>query len=147
MFYNTDFLKNNEIYLKLYKTANANPEKNWVPAYYFKICLNTTDEEIGTCDLRIGHNKGLYYGGNIGYGVDEQYRGNHYAAKACKLLFQLARKHELQYLIITCNPDNYSSRKTCEYLGGILKEIIDLPKDNDMFLQGERQECIYEFIL
>lgn len=72
---------------------------------------------MGSCDLRIGHNENLYYGGNIGYRVEEAYRGNHYAGKACLLLFELARKHDLQYLIITCNPDNAASRKTCEYAG------------------------------
>ena len=65
--------------------------------------------KIGVCDLRIGHNENTYYGGNIGYGIDEEYRGHHYAGKACLLLFELARKHEWDYVIITCNPDNFAS--------------------------------------
>ena len=66
-FLNTDNLKTDEIVLKLDHTCEANPEKQWVPAYYFNICL-PDGTAIGYCDLRIGHNAKLYVGGNIGYG-------------------------------------------------------------------------------
>ncbi len=39
------------------------------------------------CYFRIGYSEGLFFGGHIGYTIDEKYRGNHYSAKACKLLF------------------------------------------------------------
>lgn len=146
LFLNTDFLRNDEITLKLVKTADGDPEKGWVPAYHFAIC-SPAGERMGECDLRIGHNDLLYYGGNIGYRVEEPYRGHHYAGKACELLFGLAKKHGLGYVIITCNPDNYASRKTCEYAGGTLLEIVDLPEDNDMRQKGETQKCIYKFTL
>lgn len=45
------------------------------------------------------------------------------------------------------NPDNHASRKTCEYAGGTLEAIVDLPEDNDMYMDGERQKCIYRFKL
>ena len=145
-FLNTDFLKTDELWLKLVRTADEDPVKNWVPAYHFAICL-PDGQEVGACNLRIGHNEALYYGGNIGYRVAEEHRGHHYAAKACKLLFELAKKHKLEYVIITCNPDNWPSRKTCEYAGGTLIEICDLPEDNDMYRKGERSKCIFRFEL
>lgn len=146
MFINTDFLKNDEIQLMLEKTVDADPEKDWVPAYHFAIC-NNNGQKMGVCDLRIGHNDKLYYGGNIGYRINEEYRGNHYAGKACLLLFELAEKHDLKYLIITCNPENHASRRTCEYAGGKLLEIVELPEDNDMRGDGEMEKCIYRFEL
>ncbi len=146
MFINTDFLKSDEISLVLEKTVDGNDEKGWVPAYHFAIC-DDRGTKMGVCDLRIGHNDNLYYGGNIGYSVAEEYRGHHYAGKACLLLFELARKHDLEYLIITCNPDNYASRKTCEYAGGELLEIVELPEDNDMRDKGEFEKCIFRFQL
>lgn len=146
MFFDTTFLKNNEIQLLLEKTVDGDEEKGRVPAYHFAIC-NLEGTKMGTCDLRIGHNEKLYFGGNIGYRVEEQYRGHHYAGKTCLLLFELAKKHELEYLIITCNPDNYPSRKTCEYAGGELLEIVDLPADSDMRVRGETEKCIYRFEL
>ena len=116
MFINTDFLRNDEIYLKLTKTTVGNIRREWLPAYHFDI-YNKQGEEVGACDLRIGYNKNVYYGGNIGYHIDQNYRGHHYAGKACLLLFHLARKHKMDHLIITCNPDNYASRRTWEYAG------------------------------
>lgn len=53
MFYEIDDLRDEEIFLKLKSTCDANPEKEWVPAYYFDICL-LNGESIGYCDLRTG---------------------------------------------------------------------------------------------
>ena len=102
-------------------------------------------EKIGYCDLRIGHNEKAYIGGNIGYGIDEAYRGNRYAAKACKLLFQQAKKHSMEYLIITCVPANVPSARTCELAGGTFIEVADIPEDNEMYAEGKRSVKIYKF--
>ena len=67
--------------------------------------------------------------------------------KACRLLFELAKKHNLGYVMITCNPQNYASRKTCEILGGELLEIAKLPADSDMRVLGEDMMCIFRFEL
>lgn len=143
MFYNTDFLRNDEIYLKLISTREANPQMQFVPAYVFNICNSQTGEVMGFIDLRIGYNENVYYGGNIGYTVNERFRGNHYAGKACLLLFELAKLHGMTLLIITCNPENIASRRTCEYIGCEFDKIVDLPPHNDMYKDGERRKCIY----
>ena len=74
IFLDTSDLKTEEISLRLDHTAEADPVRGWVPAYYFDI-LDQTGRKLGICDLRVGHTEGLYYGGNIGYAVDEPYRG------------------------------------------------------------------------
>ena len=145
MFYDTSDLRTDEIFLKLDKTAEGNLEKGWADAYYLKICLISCQTEVGECVFRVGNIEKLFFGGNIGYGVHENYRGNKYAGKACMLLFKLAKRHGMKYLYITCDPDNYASRRTCEYAGGQLKTIIELPTDNDMYKKGSRQKCIYFF--
>ena len=147
VFLDTSFLESDEIKLVLERTAEADPTRNWVPAYHFLIC-DKQGHAMGRCDLRIGYSDGLYYSGHIGYAVDEEYRGHHYAAKACKLLFELAKKHEMHYLYITCDPDNWPSRKTLEYLKGELLEIAELPEDNDMRVNdGSTEKCIFRFDL
>lgn len=146
MFFDTSFLKNDEIQLVLQKTVNGDPEKNWVPAYHFFIC-DLQGTKLGVCDFRVGYHENLYFGGHIGYRVFPEYRGNHYAGKACLLLFQLARRHHMEYLYITCNPENYPSKKTCEYAGGVLLETAVLPEGNDMRARGEFEKCIYKITL
>lgn len=145
-------LKNDEVCLKLDQFVPANREEEIVPAFFFDICSPDGKKKVGRCDLRIGHNQRLYYGGNIGYNVKPRYRGNHYAAKACKLLFELARQQRLGYVLITCNPDNLPSRRTLEGLcrdlperQGRMLEIVDLPEDNDMYQAGERQKCVFRY--
>ena len=146
VFYDTGDLRDEEIMLRLEKTCDADPVKQWVPAYSFDICL-ADGTKIGYCDLRIGHNDRLYIGGNIGYGIEEDRRGHHYAAKACKLLFRLARKHGLGYVLITCDPDNAASARTCELAGGVYLETAKVPEDHNMYEEGKRQVRVYRFDL
>ena len=61
--------------------------------------------------------------------------------------FELAKMHQLEYVIITCNPDNYASRKTCEYAGGKLLKIVELPEDNDMRQKDETEKCVFKFLV
>jgi predicted acetyltransferase len=70
-----------------------------------------------------------------------EYRGNHFAGRALRLLKPLARRHGLSELWITCNPENAASRRTCEFAGAELTEIVDLPPHVDMYQEGERQKC------
>lgn len=144
-FLNTDFLESDEIKLVVNQLDAGNPERNWVPAYHFYIC-DLHGNIMGGCVLRIGCTDGLYYSGHIGYCIKEEYRGNHYAAKSCKLLFLLAQLHGMHDLYITCNPDNWASRKTCESLKGEFLGIVELPEDNDMRRdKGETHKCIFKF--
>lgn len=132
MFFNTEDLRDEEIFLKLERTADGQPEKKWLPAYYFTI-HNQDGLEVGKCDLRIGHNEKTYVGGNIGYRVYENFRGHRYAAKACRLLFKLAEKHKMTYIIITCSPDNIASFETCELAGCNFIEKTLIPKASVKF--------------
>ena len=143
MFFNADDLNDGEIYLNLERTAEENIEKGYVPAYYFKITRASDNIVLGFCDLRVGHNDNTYYGGNIGYEVYEEYRGHHYAGKACKLLFNLAKEHKLEYVVITCSPENIASRKTCEFSGCVLEKIVDVPEWHEMYKDGRRKTCRY----
>lgn len=139
-------INGDDIDLHLIKTVPGNKDKNWVPAYHFNISLSGSSEPIGAIDIRIGYNENLYYGGHIGYLVNEEYRGNRYAAKAVWLLRRVAHAHGMKRLIITCNQENIASRKTCEYIGAIFLEIADVPEENDMYQRGEKQKCIYEWV-
>jgi predicted acetyltransferase len=60
------------------------------------------------------------------------------------VVFKQALKHDMKRLIITCNPDNYPSKKTIEDLGGVLKDIVDLPVGSELYEMGDRQKCIFE---
>lgn len=126
----------------------GDPTVNYVPAYRFALKRAGNSHAIGEIELRVGNTRDLIkYGGHIAYGVNAPYRGNRYAARACKLLLPLARAHGLTEIWITCNPDNTASRRTCELAGAVLIEIVDLPERLDMYQEGERQKCRYRIAL
>ena len=135
-------LVDGDLELVLAERYPGNPDVGHVPEYKFKIMRVGQDKRIGHIHVRIGDNEHIVmYAGNIGYGVDEEYRGHRYAARSCRLLLPLARSHGLEALWITSNPDNVASRRTCELVGAEFVEIVDLPKDTDMYQKGERQKC------
>ena len=144
-FFDSDDLTDGEITLKVKELSPAQPEKNWFPAYHYQICL-TDGTPVGDCDLRLGHNENIYYGGHIGYNVDEPYRGHHYAAKAVRLLKKQARKHGMGFVIITCNEHNAASARTCELAGCKYIETVDLPEYNDMYKEGQRRVMIWQLM-
>jgi len=143
-------LSDGEIYLVCTSKQTGDPEKKHVPGYEFAICKN--GEKVGRINLRIGYgggpyNSNLYYGGQVGYDVDEPYRGNGYAAKACSLLLPVAKAHGMVKLLITNNITNHASRRVCEKLGARLVRAARLPEWNDLYKEGQRFSNIYEWIL
>lgn len=135
-----------DLELVLVKRRSANPRKALVPAYIFHMRLAGTKHRVGQIDLRIGNTEMVVkYGGHMGYGVKETYRGRRFAARGIRLLFPLAREHGLNPLWITCNPDNIASRRSCEIAGGKYIEVVDIPRNSNLYLSGDRQKCRYRF--
>jgi tagatose 1,6-diphosphate aldolase len=118
-----------------------------LPAYHFWMRVDPPvgDPPIkiaGGMGLRIGTNREIeLYSGNIGYHVYPPARGRHFSERACRLVFPLARRHGMDHLWITCNPDNVASRRTCERLGATLVEIVTIPKDHPFRARGETEKC------
>lgn len=121
----------------------AVPEKNWVPSYMFDICLD--GEKVGQINLRIGYSERLYYGGQIGYDVDEAHRGKGFAGRACRLIAQVAKVHGMTKLLITNNQTNAASMRVCEKLGARLLRIAAVPKWHDLYERGQLFSNIYEW--
>ena len=141
-------LIDDDLQLVLVKKTPADPTKGFVPAYVFDMVLTGTSTKVGSLNLRIGEIDFLVrYAGHIGYEVAPVHRGHRYAARACELLKSLVRQHGLNTLWLTVIPDNVASRRTCEILGAEMVEIVDLPKDCDMYANGERQKCRYRLDL
>lgn len=118
-----------------------------IPTYVYGIYLHGTRERIGYCDLRCGMSEEIYYAGNIGYRIDDAYRGHHYAQKACSLLFTVAKQKHMHELLITCSPENIASRLTLERLGGELVETVPVPRCHWLYARGETWKNIYRFQL
>lgn len=114
-------MEDNSLILQLNSTSNADLNLNRVPSYHFDIILKNLNKRIGYIDFRVALNERLsVYGGHVGYGIDTEFRGHNYAAKSCLLLFEFIKKHNLKEILITCDPNNIASKRTCEIIGGKL---------------------------
>ena len=143
-FYEPGRLQDGLLTLVLRRTYKGSRPLGLAPNYAFAMTHAETGAHLGDIDLRLSNDHYItHYAGHIGYGVNRPYRGHHYAARACRLLLPLAKKHGLDPLWITCNPDNLASRKTCEALGATLEEIVSVPPGSDLFRRGEREKCRY----
>ncbi len=141
-------LGHGDVVLLLANDVPARPELGRLRALHYAIRRRDASAVVGTIDLRLGYTTHIVlYGGHVGYGVQPEHRGHGYAAQACRALLPVARGFGMDTVYITCNPDNWASRKTCERIGAVLIEIVDLPPDCDMYLEGERQKCRYRWTL
>jgi tagatose 1,6-diphosphate aldolase len=126
---------------------SGDPARGHVPYYYFWMRLRdprAAVEIAGSISLRIGDTPDLrLYVGNIGYNVFPPARGHHYAERASRLILDIARAHGMRELWITCNPDNWASRRTCERLGGEMIDIVAVPADHPLYERGEKEKCRY----
>lgn len=137
-------LVDGELQVVLVKTVPADPVKKYVPDYQFE--LRVRGRRAGAIRLRIGRTRPLSgWCGHIGYEVDEKYRGKHFAARACRLIFPIAYAHGLRTIWITCDPKNMASRRTCEIAGGKFAGTRPVPKGTEMYGEGKRLVRRYRF--
>ena len=135
-------LRDGELELDLVACAAADVAMELSPCYNFS--MRVGGETVGRICFRLGDSRKLVmYGGHIGYSVFPKHQGHHYAERASRLLFELARRHGMKELWITCNPDNAASRRTCERLQAVLVEIVPVPEIYDMYRRGEKEKCRY----
>ena len=124
-------LKDGDLELVLVDTRVGNFHP-FVPEYRFEMRYIPTGTKAGNIDLRTSITPRLSeYGGHIGYIVEPNYRGSRYSARSCRLLFPLARAHNINPILITCSPENMPSVKTCEAIGGYLvkQQAIEIEDD------------------
>ena len=141
-------LLDQDIELKVADVYNGNLIGGHVPSYRFSILRAGESIKMGEVELRVGNTEHiLLYAGHIGYEIYPRFRGQHRAARSVKLLLPLAWELGLHTLWITCNPDNYASRRTCELAGFTYVETVDIPPSNILYREGDRQKCRYRRIL
>jgi tagatose 1,6-diphosphate aldolase len=144
LFDDVGVLRDRDLWLELRAREPENSARGWVPAYRFAMRLDGVDHAVGRLGLRIGSNQTIQkYAGHIGYEVSPAFRGSHLAERSCRLVIPLARRHGFREIWITCNPDNWPSRRTCERLGAELIDIVDVPRDSELYAPGNERKCRY----
>jgi predicted acetyltransferase len=113
----------------------------------WRITLHNCREEIGQISYRDGESRCIYYFGHIGYHIDPPFRGHHYARRACLLLKKEIRMGGKNSVVITCDPDNQPSRKTCEALQCCWEGITSVPEDIRGKYEISAEKCRYIWMI
>jgi len=114
-------------------------EEGFAPRYGFSIIHIADNEDIGVVFFAVDNTNRQYVRGHLSYGVSPVYSGHNYAAKACKLIKQVAQAHGFTRLFIGSHYDNIASRKTIEKLGATPITVDDVP-DKSIFQELENDK-------
>lgn len=109
----------------------------------WRITIHNDPHEIGQISYRNGESRCVYYYGHIGYHIDPPYRGRHYAYRACRLLTEEIRRSGKQSVVITCDPDNIPSRKTCQKLECLFECVTHVPEELQQKYEISGVKCRY----
>ena len=119
------------------------PELRFGHEQIWRITLHNSRKEIGQISYRDGESPCIYYFGHIGYHIDPPYRGNHYAYRACLLIRDEIRMSGKTSAVITCDPENTASRKTCERIGCIPEGEREVPEELQKKHELSARKCRY----
>jgi predicted acetyltransferase len=93
----------------------------------FRAVANAQGRVAGEVALRIGDSPEQFYLGHIGYHIDPPFRGHGYAARACRLAAPVFGALGYRFAVITTDPDNQPSVKTCLRLCCELESTVRVP--------------------
>lgn len=147
-FKNREIIEGDIVDLRFKYYVDEYSASDGIPTVYFYILNHETKKRIGNIDLRLKMNRYMYYYGHIGYDISKENQGHNYSYYACKMMFEIAcNKYGLKELLLTCNPENIASYKVLKKLGGELMEIVDVPKNHELYRLGDYRKCIFRFNL
>ena len=121
----------------------ADPDMGFGEEYSWIIVPHGKRREMGRINLRLGESACIYVYGHIGYHIDPPYRGHHYARQACRLIVPLMIRAGKTSVVITCDPDNEPSRRTCTRLGCLFERTTNVPEDIYQKFEISRKKCRY----
>lgn len=121
-------LWDNTLALYPYDYSGHNAQIGCEHALSFNIVERASRKSAGKISLRIGDSAEQFYLGHIGYHIDPPFRGHGYAARACGLCASALATFGLRTVVITTDPDNLPSIKTCQKLNCELECTVRVPR-------------------
>lgn len=117
-------------YLKLSENKETIPNKNFVPCKEYMLINNESKKVLGLLNLRLELNEHLTkIGGYIGYSVAPSERRKGYGSFMLKEGLKLAKEHQINPVLLTCDDDNVGSAGVIENNGGILENKVYIEEE------------------
>lgn len=112
-------------YIELMKNEETTPN-NYCPGYTYFLIREEDDKIVGMINIRYNLNEKLMqYGGHIGYGIRPTERRKGYNKINLYLGLEIAKKLNIEKVLLTIDIDNIGSIKTVEALAGVLENKIN----------------------
>jgi len=112
-----DVFSDGEIKLIIKTKDEPDEPAGILPRYGFAIVRIVDSIEVGIVFFTADTTRRQYLRGHLSYGIAPEYRGNGYAAKACRLIRHVALAHGYSRVFVGSQRDNIASTKTIAKLG------------------------------
>jgi predicted acetyltransferase len=137
-----------DLVLRLNAITEARPEDRWAADLVFGMYEGDSADQAGEIRLRLADTPQLVYsGGHIGFGVEKEFQGRRFAARAVRLVLPVAAKAGMDTVWITTDPTNIASKRSIEIAGGVFIDERERPVDHKMYEVGYRRVLRYRFDL
>ena len=138
---------NDDIITLSWRYKPNNSDINSIKSGNFDIILNETREIIGGMCFDYNFLSGFTYSGNVSYDIKEQYRNNHYATRALKLLKEVLYQNKFtgdKDLYIATIPNNIYSQKVAINNDAVQIYTGEVPKDDMLYtVEGIKEVNVY----
>ncbi len=113
-----------ELVVRNDESENLNIGEDRVPQTLF--WMYADNEPVGFVKIRHYLNDYLEkHSGHMGYTISPKYQGKGYATKMVELALMEAKKLGIDKILITCDKNNFASRRVAEKNGGILESDVE----------------------
>ena len=130
--------------LRFVRVVPGEPSRGFVPYYHFRV-IAADGVDVGHINFRVGDTEHVRVcAGHIGFEILEAHRGHGYALRACRAIAPFVATI-YDAVTMTCDPDNYASRRTIERLGACLVDEVAVPPHDPHYQRGSRCKRRYRW--
>jgi tagatose 1,6-diphosphate aldolase len=133
-----------QVRLHFSRVVPGDSARGFVPYYHFRIS-DSDGADVGHINFRVGESEHVQLcAGHIGFEIAPAFRGRGYALEACRALAPFVQMGS-RAVTITCDPDNFASRRTIERLGAEFVDEVAVPSYDPHHQRGSRTKRRYRW--
>jgi len=114
-----------------------------IPTYIFDVLLPKTNENVGKVTYGVVPKNDDFHFGNVEVNMTKDLDFRSIKYDCCQLIKQVANHHKASSLYLTCEPEDYDTRRVFDSLGAYLKEIKTITNFDSENKRTLVEKCIW----